>query len=133
MANLDSSWELEEVMLFNSVGSLSLIPARFRQSRLLESLPQQPFDARKSGACCTQPLLPFPPYWEGDVPADCPELPAAPQDEMNFLNLNITVPQNVLECPSVELLPVLFFIHGRAFIGGSQSVQVTGREIYDCD
>ncbi|KAF9740454.1 hypothetical protein PMIN06_003022 [Paraphaeosphaeria minitans] len=45
---------------------------------------------------------------------------------MNFLNLNITVPQNVLECPSVELLPVLFFIHGRAFIGGSQSVQVTG-------
>ncbi|KAK7181170.1 para-nitrobenzyl esterase [Paraphaeosphaeria sporulosa] len=107
------------------------IPARFRQSRLLESLPRQPFDARKSGAYCPQPLLPFPPYWEGDVPADCPKLPAAPQDEFDCLNLNITVPRDALEHSPLERLPVLFFIHGGAFIGGSQSIQLTGREIYD--
>lgn len=107
------------------------IAARFRQAHLLESLPQNPFDARKPGPYCPQPVLPFPPYWEGDITADCPELPAPCQDELNCLNLSITVPRHVLDNSSTERLPVLFFIHGGAFVGGSQSIQVTGREIYD--
>lgn len=33
--------------------------------------------------------------------------------------------------PSSAGLPVFFFIHGGAYVGGSQSVQVGGRELYD--
>ncbi|KAH7070003.1 Alpha/Beta hydrolase protein, partial [Paraphoma chrysanthemicola] len=107
------------------------IAARFRQSHLLRSLPQQPFDARKPGPYCPQPLLPFPPYWKGPLPSSFPSLPESTQDELNCLNLSITVPRIVLERSSLEKLPVLFFIHGGAFVGGSQSIQLAGREIYD--
>jgi carboxylesterase type B len=47
------------------------------------------------------------------------------------LNLSITCPRSVLEQGSLEKLPVLVFIHGGAFVGGSQSIQLAGREIYD--
>jgi carboxylesterase type B len=76
-------------------------------------------------------LLPFPPYWEGALPADFPSLPASSQDEFGCLNLSITCPRSVLEQASPEKLPVLVFIHGGAFVGGSQSIQLAGREIYD--
>lgn len=58
-------------------------------------------------------------------------MPAPPQDEFNCLNLNITTLRSSLEETSSERLPVLFFIHGGAFVGGSQSIQLAGREIYD--
>lgn len=58
-------------------------------------------------------------------------MPAAVQDEFDCLNISLTVPREALEGSSVNALPVLFFIHGGAFVGGSQSIQVTGREIYD--
>lgn len=41
------------------------------------------------------------------------------------------MPRDALEKGSASKLPVFFFIHGGAFVGGSQSIQVAGREIYD--
>lgn len=38
----------DDVVQFRGI-PFATIPARFRQARLLESLPQQPFDARRSG------------------------------------------------------------------------------------
>ncbi|KAF2444599.1 alpha/beta-hydrolase [Karstenula rhodostoma CBS 690.94] len=130
LGNLTGIARGSDVVQFRGI-PFAEIPGRFRQARLLESLPQQPFDARRSGAYCPQPLLPFPLSWEGGIPADYPEFPEAPQDEFDCLNLSITVSRDALENSSVESLPVLFFIYGGAFIGGSQSTQVTGREIYD--
>lgn len=52
-------------------------------------------------------------------------------EEFDCLNLNITVPQHTLDGVGNAKLPVLMFIHGGAFIGGSQSLQVCGREVYD--
>lgn len=120
----------DDVVQFRGV-PFATIPARFRQAHLLESLPQQPFDARKSGPHCPQPLLPFPTYWEGPLPEDFPPLPDPPQDEFGCLNLSITVPRSCLEDESARKLPVFFFIHGGAFVGGKQSTQLAGREIYD--
>ncbi|XP_014553792.1 hypothetical protein COCVIDRAFT_40218 [Bipolaris victoriae FI3] len=120
----------DDVVQFRGI-PFATIPARFRQARLLESLPQQPFDARRSGPYCPQPPLPFPFYWEGSLPEDFPSLPEPTQDEFGCLNLNITVPRSSLEDDSAGKLPVFFFIHGGAFVGGKQSTQLAGREIYD--
>ncbi|KAH8716790.1 Alpha/Beta hydrolase protein [Phaeosphaeriaceae sp. PMI808] len=120
----------DDIVQFRGI-PFATIAARYRQARLLESLPQQPFDARRPGPYCPQPLLPFPSYWEGALPADFPSLTAPSQDEFNCLNLSITVPRTSVETSSAQGLPVLFFIHGGAFIGGSQSIQLAGREIYD--
>ncbi|KAB5518932.1 Alpha/Beta hydrolase protein, partial [Coniochaeta sp. 2T2.1] len=101
------------------------IPKRFRQSELTTRLPSQPFDARYPGPICPQPDLPYPQYWDGPLPVDYPDLPLPGMSEFDCLNLNITTPD------LHSSAPVLVFFHGGALIGGSQSVQVAGREIYD--
>ncbi|ORX98297.1 Alpha/Beta hydrolase protein [Clohesyomyces aquaticus] len=120
----------DDVVQFRGI-PFAEITARFRQARVLDSLPQRPFDARKSGPYCPQLSFPFPPYWTGAIPADYPPFSPAPQDEFKCLNVNITVPRSILEDSFKEKVPVLLFIHGGAFVGGSQSIQVAGREIYD--
>lgn len=58
-----------------------------------------------------------------------PVLETPTEHEFDCLNLNLTIPRK-----SVELkckTPVLVFIHGGAFVGGSQSIQLSGREVYD--
>jgi carboxylesterase type B len=41
------------------------------------------------------------------------------------------VPRTALTDVPASKLPVLLFIHGGAFLGGSQSIQVSGRELFD--
>ncbi|KAK0390698.1 hypothetical protein NLU13_0201 [Sarocladium strictum] len=119
----------EDVVQFRGIPFAS-VPGRFRQSVLrAEKLPSQPFDARQSGPVCPQLKLPFPPYWTAPPPEGYPELKEPGQDEFDCLNLNITAPRKALE--SGNTVPVLVFIHGGAFMGGSQSIQLAGREIYD--
>ncbi|KAJ9413309.1 Alpha/Beta hydrolase protein [Fusarium oxysporum] len=91
------------------------IPARFRQSILNGTLPSQPFDARQPGPFCE----------------DYPALTASKGDEYGCLNLNITAPTAALENAEKGKIPVLVFIHGGAFISGSQCIAFNGREIFD--
>ncbi|KAF5631098.1 triacylglycerol lipase V precursor [Fusarium tjaetaba] len=106
------------------------VPGRFRQSILRDGpLPSQPFNARQPGPECPQLVLPFPSYWTAPPPSGYPTLEKPIHDEFNCLNLSITAPRKILE--SGQNVPVLVFIHGGAFMGGSQSIQLSGREIYD--
>ena len=75
--------------------------------------------------------LPFPSFWEGPLPPDGLSLPKPTPDEFNCLNLNITIPRAVVDDAESKTAPVLVFIHGGGFTVGSQSIQVSGREIYD--
>ncbi|KAF5681419.1 triacylglycerol lipase V [Fusarium denticulatum] len=118
-----------DVVQFRGIPFAS-IPSRFRQSNLRAGpLPSQPFNARQPGPECPQLVLPFPSYWTAPPPNGYPALDRPIQDEFNCLNLSITAPRKVLE--SGQNVPVLVFIHGGAFMGGSQSIQLSGREIYD--
>lgn len=106
------------------------IPARFCQAQLKTSLPQSPFDATASGPICPQnAAMPFPPLWKQEPDTKSRPLPMPVTDEFECLNLNITAPLEALEAGSH--CPVMVFIHGGAFMTGSASVQVGGREIYD--
>ncbi|KAF5231643.1 hypothetical protein FANTH_13310 [Fusarium anthophilum] len=119
----------DDVVQFRGIPFAS-VPGRFRQSILRAGpLPSQPFSARQPGPECPQLVLPFPSYWTAPPPSGYPALEKPIQDEFNCLNLSITAPRKVLE--SGENVPVLVFIHGGAFMGGSQSIQLSGREIYD--
>lgn len=73
--------------------------------------------------------LPYPPYWTAPPPTGYPTLHKPILDEFNCLNLSITAPRKILE--SGQHVAVLVFIHGGAFMGGSQSIQLSGREVYD--
>ncbi|KAK4150170.1 Alpha/Beta hydrolase protein [Chaetomidium leptoderma] len=106
------------------------IPARFRQSTLIDQLPSQPFDARHPGPYCPQPFLAYPTYWDGPLPEGFPVLKAPEPDEFECLNLSITAPRSGL-ADSTASIPVLMFIHGGAFVGGSQSLSLAGREVFD--
>ncbi|KIL92441.1 hypothetical protein FAVG1_04852 [Fusarium avenaceum] len=119
----------DDVVQFRGIPFAS-VPGRFRQSILRTGqLASQPFDARQPGSECPQLVLPFPTYWTGPPPSGFPTLRRPAQDEFNCLNLSITVPRKALE--SDQKIPVLVFIHGGAFMGGSQSIQLSGREVYD--
>ncbi|RKK10007.1 hypothetical protein BFJ68_g8812 [Fusarium oxysporum] len=119
----------DDVVQFRGIPFAS-VPGRFRQSILRAGpLPSQPFDARQSGPECSQLVLPFPLYWTAPPPSGYPALEKPIQDEFNCLNLSITAPRKALE--SGQNVPVLVFIHGGAFMGGSQSIQLSGREVYD--
>ncbi|KAK5044916.1 hypothetical protein LTR84_010288 [Exophiala bonariae] len=106
------------------------IPARFRQSVMRTTLPKLPYDATQPGSTCphTQ-ALPFPEFWTGPLPQDGIVLKQPLADEFNCLNLNITAPLTAVQ--DGHKVPVLVFIHGGAFMVGSSSLQVAGREIYD--
>ena len=58
-----------------------------------------------------------------------PALPVPESSEWECLNLNITAPAAILG--RSHRVPVLFFLHGGGLAGGSQSIQISGREIYD--
>ncbi|KAG5746320.1 hypothetical protein H9Q70_010987 [Fusarium xylarioides] len=119
----------DDVVQFRGIPFAS-IPGRFRQSVLKAGrLPSQPFSARQPGPECPQLVLPFPLYWTAPPPSGYPTLAKPVHDEFNCLNLSITAPRKALE-PG-QNVPVLVFIHGGAFMGGSQSIQLSGREIYD--
>ncbi|KAF5712487.1 triacylglycerol lipase V precursor [Fusarium mundagurra] len=119
----------DDVVQFRGIPFAS-VPGRFRQSILRAGpLPSQPFNARQPGPECPQLVLPFPSYWTAPPPSGYPALEKPVQDEFNCLNLSITAPLKVLE--SGQNVPVLVFIHGGGFMGGSQSIQLSGREIYD--
>jgi carboxylesterase type B len=47
------------------------------------------------------------------------------------LNLCITAPRSALQSENGPKLPVLFYVHGGGFMCGSQSTQISGREIWD--
>ncbi|KAF4333990.1 triacylglycerol lipase V precursor [Fusarium beomiforme] len=119
----------DDVVQFRGIPFAS-VPGRFRQSILRAGqLPSQPYNARQPGPECPQLTLPFPQYWTAPPPSGYPPLERPAQDEFNCLNLSITAPRKPLE--SGQNVPVLVFIHGGAFMGGSQSIQLCGREIYD--
>ncbi|KAF5600656.1 triacylglycerol lipase V precursor [Fusarium pseudoanthophilum] len=119
----------DDVVQFRGIPFASVL-GRFRQSILRAGpLPSQPFNARQPGPECPQLVLPFPSYWTAPPPSGYPALEKPIQDEFNCLNLSITAPRKILE--SGRNVPVLVFIHGGAFMGGSQSIQLSGREIYD--
>ncbi|KAF3407333.1 Lipase 1 [Talaromyces pinophilus] len=106
------------------------IPARFRQSVLKEHLPNQPFDATNPGTVCPTPPLEHIRWWDGPLPDDYPVFDEPVADELHCLNLNLTIPRFALE-KTKESLPVFVFIHGGAFVGGSQALQCNGREMFD--
>ncbi|KAG4261328.1 hypothetical protein FPRO03_11879 [Fusarium proliferatum] len=119
----------DDVVQFRGIPFAS-IPGRFRQSILRAGLlPSQPFSARQPGPECPQLVLPFPLYWTAPPTTGYPALEKPIQDEFNCLNLSITAPRKALGAG--QNVPVLVFIHGGAFMGGSQSIQLSGREIYD--
>ncbi|KAH7310155.1 Carboxylesterase [Rhexocercosporidium sp. MPI-PUGE-AT-0058] len=105
-------------------------PARFRQSTLANDFASATYDATNLGPECPQLLLPYPAFWDEAAPPDVPNTPSPLQDEFKCLNLSVTVPKSALEGQKKDL-PVLLFIHGGGFMGGSHIVKVAGREIYD--
>ncbi|SPO04566.1 related to triacylglycerol lipase V precursor [Cephalotrichum gorgonifer] len=83
---------------------------------------------------CPQPFLAYPTFWDGPLPEGLPVLKAPEPDEFECLNLSITAPLSGLgdsAQPGREKVPVLVFIHGGAFVGGSQSISLGGREVFD--
>ncbi|KAJ0420343.1 Alpha/Beta hydrolase protein [Aspergillus carlsbadensis] len=106
------------------------IPERFRQSVLVDHLPNKAFDATKPGPVCSTPPLPYAHMWDGPLPEEYPVLQKAVVDELQCLNLSLTIPRNVLE-EKGKGLPILIFIHGGALVGGNQALQCAGRELFD--
>lgn len=92
---------------------------------------KQTDDVLPPSPACPQIDLPYPAWWEGPLPDYGLPLALPEQDEFKCLNLNLTIPREAVDKPCASKLPVLVFIHGGGFIGGSQSVQVGGREVYD--
>ncbi|EXK24392.1 hypothetical protein FOMG_18875 [Fusarium oxysporum f. sp. melonis 26406] len=106
------------------------IPGRFRQSALLSDLPTHPFAATNPGPTCPHPEQPYFEYWEGPLPDEYPDIEPPKTSELECLNLSLTVPRSCVEDPNRKV-PVLVFIHGGAFVGGSHAIQLSGREVFD--
>ncbi|KIA75816.1 hypothetical protein HK57_00430 [Aspergillus ustus] len=106
------------------------IPGRFRQSVLRHALPTQPFDATQPGPVCPTSPPPTLNFWDGPLTEEYPVLKQPVEDEFECLNLSITAPLAALENTELNL-PVFTFIHGGGFVGGNQSIQVAGREMFD--
>ena len=79
---------------------------------------------------CPQPFQPYFEYWKAPLPIDWPILDPPKAEEFECLNLSLTVPRSALDSTGSKL-PVLVFIHGGAFVGGSQCIQLSGREVFD--
>ncbi|KAL4876813.1 Alpha/Beta hydrolase protein [Aspergillus karnatakaensis] len=90
----------------------AMIPGRFRRSKpAAEPWPERRWDGTVFGPYCPQPPRDF--YPVPSPPRPWLQMPAA--DEMNCLNLNISVPRSPDASKSNGLLPVMVFIHGGAF------------------
>ncbi|KAJ3547176.1 hypothetical protein NMY22_g1754 [Coprinellus aureogranulatus] len=83
------------------------IPARFRQSKLVTSLPPLT-DATKHGPICPQPEGSVEELLFGIAP-DCMPYQELKQDEFECLNLNITCPAGLNQ---FSRLPVMLWVHG---------------------
>ncbi|KAH8691540.1 Alpha/Beta hydrolase protein [Talaromyces proteolyticus] len=103
------------------------IPGRFRQSQLVTQLPSQPYVATEYGPECPQPYTPYPQYWSTPPEEKVPKPPGF--DELKCLNLTITTPTAALV--SSARVPVMIWVHGGAFAGGSHTVIAGGRYVYD--
>ncbi|KAH7403273.1 Alpha/Beta hydrolase protein [Cadophora sp. MPI-SDFR-AT-0126] len=118
-----------DVVQFRGIPYAS-IPGRFRQSILTSSLPSQPFEATNAGPYCPQPFQPYFEHWKAPLPIDWPVLETPRPEEFECLNLSLTIPRSSLESTGKKM-PVLLFIHGGAFVCGSQCIQLSGREVFD--
>ncbi|KAL4866196.1 Alpha/Beta hydrolase protein [Aspergillus spectabilis] len=106
------------------------IPARFRQSVLLDQIPDH-FDSRphgdftKYGAAC--PQVPQPTGRGSATGGSVPGEDEITYDEKACLNLTISVPvknfrDTTTQSPPSKLLPVLVYVHGGGFIEGKGHV-----------
>lgn len=79
------------------------------------------------------PQIPHEPpaFWDQLAPDDLPMMNAPDEVELGCLNLTITAPRTGLEQKGRSQIPVLVYIHGGAFIGGSQSISCAGRDLFD--
>ncbi|KUJ20099.1 alpha/beta-hydrolase [Mollisia scopiformis] len=105
----------DDLTLFRGI-PYATVTKRWTHSEVLNTL-ESPFDATTFGPRCIQ--------IESPSVAVGGNLHGNPYDhEFGCLNLNITVPTKTLESPSnnlFPLLPVMVWIHGGAFLHGSNS------------
>lgn len=59
-----------------------------------------------------------------------PVLKFPPMSGLDCLNLSLSIPKKSVEDPK-QKTSVLVFIHDGAFVGGSNSVQLSGHEVYN--
>lgn len=90
----------------------------------------RPLTDRNASPTCPHPSQPFFQYWKAPITDDHPRLAVPEEDELKCLNLSLTIPKASAINPDRKI-PVLVFIHGGAFIGGSHAIQVSGREVFD--
>ncbi|KAF1832332.1 alpha/beta-hydrolase, partial [Decorospora gaudefroyi] len=104
----------ENVVQFRGV-PFATIPARFKRSILLNSLPETNTDFTQFG--CASPQT----FTENDITGGGPfpgEVFPPPADEFNCLNLQLNIPLVHLQSVPSPKLPVLVYIHGGGFVLG---------------
>ncbi|KAF2622318.1 alpha/beta-hydrolase [Macroventuria anomochaeta] len=103
----------DNVVQFRAV-PYATIPARFKRSILLGSLPESDGAYTEHGYACPQ-TFPLREADGGPFPGD-PVEPAS--DEFECLLLQLNIPLAILHTPSTAKLPVLVYIHGGGFVLG---------------
>ena len=81
---------------------------------------------------CPQPDILYPEWWPQTHRTDVPIFADPFEDELACLNLSITAPSSCRDgSDQGASLPVLTFIHGGGLAGGSSSMLVGGRQLFD--